>query len=133
MLSLTRLLAALAVIFAFSTPSVSFAATAQTTASVLAQARAAAGGIALDRVSGLQLSGLLTIASVKGRFTEWLDARSSKFSESDDAGPFSGMQGFDGVHSWNQDWPVHHCAGRSADRARRACGHSRGPSRFGAR
>lgn len=104
MLSFTRLCIALAVILAVVAPSISLAATMQTTASVLAQARAAAGGDALDTVTGLYLSGHLTTAGIKGRFKEWLEPGSSSFRESDDAGPLSGSQGFDGLHSWNQDW-----------------------------
>jgi hypothetical protein len=103
MLSFTGPSTALAVICLIGIPSLGLAATPQTTASVLAQARAAAGGDSLDRITGLHLSGRTTIAGVKGRYAQWLDARSSSFRESDDAGPFTGALGFDGVHAWNQD------------------------------
>jgi PDZ domain/Aspartyl protease len=84
-------------------PALCLAAQTPSLSTILAQARSAQGGDALDRVSALHLSGRITLAGIGGTFEEWDDSRSVTYSDTYNAGPLTGAQGFDGVNAWNQD------------------------------
>jgi Aspartyl protease/PDZ domain len=93
-----------ALVFFVELPSPSFAAQVPSLATVLAQARFAAGGDAIDKANSIHLSGRITVAGISGTFDQWTDAGAFAYAETDNAGPFTGAEGFDGVNAWNQDW-----------------------------
>jgi Aspartyl protease/PDZ domain len=93
-----------ALVFLVELPSPSFGAQTPSLATVLAQARSAAGGNAIDKATSTHFSGRISIAGISGTFDEWTDARSFAYAETDNAGPFTGGEGFDGVNAWDQDW-----------------------------
>jgi PDZ domain/Aspartyl protease len=102
-----RLLAfwlAVASLFFLELPAPSFAAATPDLAKILVQARSAAGGDAIDRASSVHLSGRVTVAGISGTFDQWTDARSFAYAEDDNAGYFTGAEGFDGTNAWDRDW-----------------------------
>ncbi len=72
-------------------------------ARLLAQSRAALGGAALERVKTLELEGTVSFGGMSGKGSSWLEIGGTRFSESYDAQPLSGGDGFDGTDAWNSD------------------------------
>jgi Aspartyl protease/PDZ domain len=70
---------------------------------LLARARAALGGGALDKLQGLHVSGGLLVIGIKGTQEQWIDVTAGTYAESADAGPASGADGYDGSDAWVRD------------------------------
>jgi aspartyl protease/PDZ domain-containing protein len=78
---------------------------------ILAQAKTAAGGSALDRIDTLQLTERVEVMGAAGTGHEYDDVTDGRFAQVMDLGPISNGNGFDGSRAWIQDpsgdaWPV---------------------------
>jgi hypothetical protein len=70
---------------------------------LLAQARTAVGGSAIEHLTSLRQTGTVEIGGVHGTFDQWNDYKAGAFAGFTSAGPFSGGDGFDGTVAWSQD------------------------------
>jgi aspartyl protease/PDZ domain-containing protein len=70
---------------------------------VLARAKEAAGGDALERLTSLHLQERAATSGISGPAEEWDDLVTGRFVQSQSLGPVSGQQGYDGTHAWTQD------------------------------
>jgi hypothetical protein len=78
---------------------------------ILARAKAAAGGEALGRVRSLQMDARVTLAGISGTGRAYIDCVDGRFAQFLELGPLSGGNGFDGKQPWTQDptgdaWPL---------------------------
>ena len=79
------------------------AALADDTSALLARSRAALGGDAILSLSSLHVVSELQMLGLHGTQEQWLDLAGGRFAESNDAGPASGGDGFDGHDPWVRD------------------------------
>jgi hypothetical protein len=93
---------AFAIAVALHAPPTSDAASGMT-ALILARARAAAGGEAMERARSLHFEGQVTTLGLKGQVAEWDDLVDGRFLQTQSLGPVSGRQAFDGITPWEQD------------------------------
>ncbi len=70
---------------------------------VLTASGAALGVAALPRLRTLHLRGSGQLAGIPAKVESWQDVRDGSFTQSADAGPLSGANGFDGSHVWTRD------------------------------
>jgi hypothetical protein len=70
---------------------------------VLDASRSALGLSALPAIHALREDVTGTIAGIKGTGTQWQDVRSGAYTQTIDAGPLPGSNGFDGTRAWNED------------------------------
>ncbi len=78
---------------------------------ILAQAKAAAGGSALDTVKTVHLTERVQVMGASGTGQEYDDLTTGHFAQTMELGPISNGNGFDGRQAWVQDpsgdaWPV---------------------------
>ena len=79
------------------------AASAPTAAQVLAKAKQAAGGAAVDKIHTLHLHQHVQVLGISGDGEEWDDVLTGRFASYENAGPVSSGDGFDGATVWSQD------------------------------
>jgi hypothetical protein len=70
---------------------------------ILARAKAAAGGAAVDKLHTLHLQEGVQVLGISGEGEEWDDLLTGRFASSQSAGPVSSGDGFDGAIVWSQD------------------------------
>jgi type II secretory pathway pseudopilin PulG len=78
-------------------------ASAPTAAQVLAKAKQAAGGAAVDKLRTLHFREHVQILGISGDGEEWDDLPTGRFASYQQAGPVSNGDGFDGTTVWSQD------------------------------
>lgn len=83
---------------AFSSP----AARAQDAATLLAQAKAAAGGSAWNNIRSLHLQYRIASGGLNGTSEEWDDVQAGRFATRSALPPKTNGSGFDGVSSWTE-------------------------------
>jgi len=87
------------------------AASQPNAAQILAQAKAAAGGSALDGIDTLLFTERVEVMGASGAGHEYDDLTNGRYAQVMDLGPISNGNGFDGGRAWIQDpsgdaWPV---------------------------
>jgi hypothetical protein len=80
-------------------------------AEILAKAKAAAGGSALDAVASITITQRVHAFGASGNGREYDDIAHGRFAQFADLGPLSNGNGFDGAQPWGQDpsgdaWPT---------------------------
>jgi predicted aspartyl protease len=74
-----------------------------TAAQVLARAKQAAGGAAVDKIHTLHFQEHVQVLGISGDGEEWDDLLTGRFASFQNAGPASSGEGFDGATVWSQD------------------------------
>jgi len=70
---------------------------------LLAKSRAALGGDAILRLRSVHVRSNVEMVGIKGTQEQWLDLAAATYAESQNAGPLSGADGFDGHEVWQKD------------------------------
>lgn len=70
---------------------------------ILARAKAASGGTALDSVRTLHTTVRVETGGLTGTAESWDDVRAGRYVDTFQLGPVSGAEGFDGTKSWSRD------------------------------
>lgn len=84
-------------------PALARAGSAPSAEAVLAEARAAAGGEAWDRIRTLRSTGTLRTGGLEGSAEALDDLERGRFVDRFTLGPMSGAKGYDGTVIWSQD------------------------------
>src|SRR5215470_17422561 len=74
-----------------------------TVAQVLAKAKQAAGGSAVDKLHTLHFQERVNVLGIAGDGEEWNDLTTGRFAAYQRAGVLSNGDGFDGTTVWSQD------------------------------
>ncbi len=72
-------------------------------ATLIAEAKAALGGPALDKATNWHERGALHAGGIDGRYETWVDLKALKSVAEYSLGPASGAQGWDGAQVWSTD------------------------------
>jgi hypothetical protein len=95
---------ALLAVLASSAPAMQIAdAPMPTVAQVLAKAKQAAGGAAVDKLHTLHFQERVNVLGIAGDGEEWNDLTTGRFASFQRAGVLSNGDGFDGTTVWSQD------------------------------
>jgi hypothetical protein len=79
----------------------------ETAADVLAKAKQASGGAALDKVVSVHTKFAIAVGGLKGTGESWEDLLKGRYVQSFQLGVYSGAEGFDGRAMWTQDASKH--------------------------